>query len=53
MAREANNKAGKDLIQAAWRDLTGRGPGWLSRAAEGLSALKKVFPKLNTAALDL
>ena len=40
-------------LQDAWRDLTGRGPGWLSRATEGLSALNKSFPQLNTVALAL
>ena len=40
-------------LQAAWLDLTGRGPGWLSRATEGLTALKKAFPQLNTAPLVL
>ena len=40
-------------LQDAWLDLTGRGPGWLSRATEGLTALKKAFPQLNTAPLVL
>ena len=38
-------------LQDAWLDLNGRGSGWLSRATEGLSALKKAFPQLNTAPL--
>ena len=40
-------------LQDAWLDLTGRGPGWFSRATEGLTALKKAFPQLNTAPLVL
>lgn len=39
--------------QDIWRDLASRGPGWLSRATEGLSALQKAFPHLNIAALVL
>jgi hypothetical protein len=40
-------------LHEAWVNLTRRGPGWLSRATEGLAALKRAFPHLNTAPLDL
>lgn len=43
----------EQALQDAWQDLIGRGPGWLSRATEGLTALKTAFPKLNTAPLVL
>lgn len=34
-------------IAEAWRDLIGRGPGWRSRARNGLEALSKRFPDLG------
>ena len=34
-------------IAEAWRDLVGRGPGWRSRARNGVEALSKRFPELG------
>ena len=42
-----------DALSQAWIDLVGRGPGWLSRAQAGLSALQKSYPKLDTRLLAL
>jgi hypothetical protein len=37
-------------VDEAWRDLLGRGRGWVSRARQGVQALDKAYPDLN--ALD-
>ena len=37
-----------EALSAAWTDLIGRGPGWLSRAELGLKALQKRYPDLDT-----
>jgi len=37
-----------DALQDAWKDLLARGPGWISRAREGLGALQARFPDLRT-----
>jgi len=34
-------------IAEAWQDLIGRGPGWRSRARNGVEALSKQFPELG------
>ncbi|NBS56602.1 MAG: hypothetical protein EBS65_06000 [Betaproteobacteria bacterium] len=34
-------------IAEAWRDLIGRGPGWRSRARNGVEALSRQFPELG------
>ncbi len=34
-------------IAEAWRDLASRGPGWRSRARNGVEALSKQFPELR------
>jgi hypothetical protein len=37
----------KSLVDAAWRDLLGRGRGWRTRAKEGVLALDRQFPDLG------
>ena len=32
-------------LQAAWADLIGRGPGWVSRLRQGHAALAKLVPE--------
>lgn len=34
-------------VEAAWSDLTGRGPGWLARARRGCEALVSIAPELD------
>ncbi|WP_127477032.1 nucleotidyltransferase domain-containing protein [Sulfurivermis fontis] len=38
-----------DELLAAWVDATGRGPGWRSRATQGLRALKRAAPDIGEA----
>ncbi len=40
-----------DLLTETWIGLVERGPGWRSRATEGLKALTEQFPKVDTSAL--
>lgn len=40
-----------DLLQETWSDLIQRGPGWKRRAAEGLKALRKRYPDIDTSPL--
>lgn len=40
-----------DALSKAWLNLTSRGPGWRLRAMEGLHALQKVHPEIDTSAL--
>ena len=40
-----------ELLADTWAGLIGRGPGWLSRAMEGLTALKEQYPDIDTSAL--
>lgn len=40
-----------DLLHDTWLDLTQRGPGWQRRALEGLKALRKRHPDIDTTAL--
>ena len=40
-----------ELLVDTWAGLIGRGPGWLSRATEGLTALKEQYPDVDTSAL--
>jgi hypothetical protein len=35
-----------DEVEEAWRDLLGRGPGWTTRARQGLKALDSAHPDL-------
>ena len=35
------------MVDDAWQDLIGRGPGWRSRAREGLAALDRLAPELE------
>ena len=39
------------LLADTWAGLIGRGPGWQSRAMEGLTALKEQYPDVDTSAL--
>ncbi|WP_447917342.1 GSU2403 family nucleotidyltransferase fold protein [Achromobacter aegrifaciens] len=39
-----------DEVEEAWRDLSGRGPGWRKRATLGLDALDKLWPEEGFAA---
>ena len=39
------------LLNKTWVDLVKRGPGWKSRAIQGLEALTRHFPEVNTSAL--
>ncbi len=40
-------------LNMAWVDLMGRGPGWRSRAIEGLQALQALHPDIDVRALEL
>lgn len=40
-----------DLLHDTWIDLMKRGPGWRTRAVDGLGALKTRFPEIDTTAL--
>ncbi len=40
-----------ELLADTWAGLIGRGPGWQSRAVEGLTALKEQYPDVDTSAL--
>ncbi|HEY4081305.1 MAG TPA: nucleotidyltransferase domain-containing protein [Burkholderiaceae bacterium] len=42
-----------DLLHDTWLDLIGRGVGWRRRALEGLKALRKRFPAIDVAALEI
>ena len=39
------------VLGDTWNEVIDRGPGWRSRAMEGLKALKEQYPGLNTTAL--
>ena len=41
-----------ELLTETWADLLSRGPGWRSRALEGLQALQQRFPDIDTTALN-
>lgn len=41
-----------DLLGETWADLIGRGPGWRSRALEGLEAMRRRYPELDTRMLS-
>jgi hypothetical protein len=45
----ANNDA--ELLNETWVGLMNQGPGWRSRAIEGLKALKERYPKVDISAL--
>ena len=40
-----------ELLAETWVGLIGRGPGWRSRAIEGLTALRTHHPDVDTSAL--
>ena len=40
-----------ELLNETWAGLLGQGPGWRSRAIEGLKALNEHYPDVDTAAL--
>ncbi|MHB8949300.1 MAG: hypothetical protein ACYC4S_09570 [Rhodoferax sp.] len=40
-----------ELLMETWNGLISRGPGWRSRAIEGLRALKERHPQVDTSAL--
>lgn len=40
-----------DLLSETWEDMLSRGDGWRRRALQGLAALRKRFPDIDTAAL--
>lgn len=40
-----------DLLAETWSHLLAMGPGWRSRALDGLSALRQRYPKVDTSAL--
>lgn len=42
-----------ELLNNTWNALLSRGPGWRSRAIEGLKALNEQYPDVNTAALTM
>lgn len=44
-------KNDSELLSQTWRGLIGQGPGWRSRAIEGLKALKERYPGVDTSAL--
>lgn len=44
-------KNDSELLSQTWRGLIGQGPGWRSRAIEGLKALKELYPGVDTSAL--
>ena len=41
-----------ESLSESWADLLSRGPGWRRRALEGLQALQKRFPEIDTTALS-
>ena len=41
-----------DLLHETWNTLVATGPGWRSRALEGLRALKERYPSIDTTALS-
>ncbi len=41
-----------ELLTETWADLLSRGPGWRSRALDGLQALQQRFPDIDTSALN-
>lgn len=41
-----------ELLSETWDRLIARGPGWRSRATDGLKALKKRYPGVDTSALS-
>jgi hypothetical protein len=42
-----------ELLAETWEDMIGRGPGWRSRALQGLAALRKRYSDLDTTALSI
>ena len=42
-----------ELLRETWAGLLSQGPGWRSRAMEGLKAIKERYPDVDTAALRL
>jgi len=42
----------KPALSEAWRDLNSRGPGWRSRAQQGLQSLKTAHPNIDVSALE-
>lgn len=40
-----------DLLKETWVELMSRGPGWRSRAVQGLKALNAQYPEVETSAL--
>ena len=40
-----------ELLADTWAELIGGGPGWRSRALEGLTALNEQYPEVDTSAL--
>lgn len=44
-------KNDSELLADTWAALVSRGPGWRSRAKQGLAALKEQYPDVDTAAL--
>lgn len=40
-----------ELLGETWASLIGRGPGWRSRAVEGLTALNEYYPDVDTSVL--
>ena len=44
-------KNDSELLSETWAGLMGRGPGWRSRAIEGLKALNEQYPDVDTSAL--
>lgn len=47
------SKNDAELLADTWAGLMGRGPGWRSRAMQGLAALKEQHPDVDTAALAI
>ena len=45
------SKNDSELLSDTWNDLIARGPGWRSRAVEGLKALNDHYPAVDTSAL--
>lgn len=45
------SKNDAELLGETWDGLISQGPGWRSRALEGLKALKEHYPKVDTEAL--
>jgi len=46
-------KNDSELLSETWNGLISRGPGWRSRAIEGLRALKERYPQVDTSALPI